>query len=191
MAAKRYMPVNRDCPDDEQPKRMGLGRTRRGDKNPRKGSRALTERVALRGYDTTLDRAGLALAAGGLLGGVFTSVLVAIGGPPSPLGIAVGFLVGMVITAMAAVAVAGPLWLVAHALGRRGPWSAAVIGAVAGFALFLGGQTYGFGLFAMPPTDARTLMFRWISAVATSLILASLSALIGLAMWRVAYRRIY
>lgn len=151
----------------------------------------MTERVALRGYDTTLDRAGLSLGAGGLAGGVVASILVAIGGPPSPLGIVVGFAVGVVITAMAAVAVAGPLWLIAHALHRRGPGTAALIGAVCGFALFLGGQTYGFGLFAMPAIDARTLMFRWISAVATSVILAGLSAAIGLVMWRVAYRRIY
>jgi hypothetical protein len=151
----------------------------------------LAERVALRGYDTTLDRAGLALGAGGLVGGTVASILVAIGGAPSLLGIAVGFVVGAVITAMTVVAVAGPLWLVAHALQRRGPGTAALIGAISGFALFLGGQTYGFGLFAMPPTDSRTLMFRWISAIATSVILAGLSALIGVVMWRVAYRRIY
>jgi len=154
-------------------------------------NRGLAERVALRGYDTSLDRAGLALAAGGALGGLCASVLVALGGAPSPLGIVVGFAIGMVITAMTAVAIAAPLWLLAHAFGRRGPGTAAAIGALTGFALFLGGQTYGFGLFAMPALDARALMFRWISAIATSLILAALSALIGLAMWRVAYRRIY
>lgn len=149
----------------------------------------MAERVALRGYETSLDRAGLALAAGGLLGGAITTVLVAIGGPPSAVSLVVGFLVGAVIVSMAAVAIGGPLWLACHALGRRGPISAAAIGAVAGFALFLGGQTYGFGLFDMPVTDARTLLFRWISAVATSLILAAISATIGLTMWRVAYRR--
>ena len=151
----------------------------------------MTERVALRGYDTSIDRAGLALGAGGLMGGTIASILVAIGGPPSPLGIVVGFVIGAMITAMTVIAVAAPLWLVVHAIGRRGPGTAALVGAAAGFALFLGGQTYGFGLFAMPATDARTLMFRWISAVATSVILAALSALIGLVMWRVAYRRVY
>ncbi|GAA0302317.1 hypothetical protein GCM10009087_10110 [Sphingomonas oligophenolica] len=151
----------------------------------------MAERVALRGYETSLDRAGLALGAGGLLGGAFASLLVALGGTPTPLAIAVGFLIGMVITAMAAVAVAGPLWLVAHALGRRGPGAAMLVGAVAGFALFLGGQTYGFGLYTMPATDTQTLIFRWISAVATSLILSGMSALIGFTMWRVAYRRIW
>ena len=155
-----------------------------------RGVGALTERVALRGYDTTLDRAGLALGAGGLMGGTIASVLVALGGPPSLLGIVVGFVVGAVITAMTVIAVAGPLWLAAHAFGRRGPGSAALIGAIAGFALFLGGQTYGFGLFTMPPTDARALLFRWISAAATSLILAAVAAAIGLVMWRVAYRRV-
>lgn len=151
----------------------------------------MTERVALRGYDTSIDRAGLALGAGGLMGGTIASILVVVGGQSSPLGIAVGFIIGAVITAMTVVAVAGPLWLVAHAIGRRGPSAAGLVGAISGFALFLGGQTYGFGLFAMPPTDARTLMFRWISAVATSVILAGVAAAIGLVMWRVAYRRIY
>ena len=150
----------------------------------------MAERVALRGYETSLDRAGLALGAGGLLGGLFATALVLIGDTPGPLKLLLGFVLGALITAMAAVAVAGPLWLVAHAFGRRGPFMAALVGAVAGFALFLGGQTYGFGLFTMPPTDVQTLMFRWISAAATSVILAAMSALIGLVMWRVAYRRL-
>ncbi|MFA6123867.1 MAG: hypothetical protein WCS75_08280 [Sphingomonas sp.] len=142
------------------------------------------------GYETTLDRAGLALAAGGLVGGVFAAVLVLIGSGAAPLELLVGFVVGAVITAMAAVAIGGPVWLLCHAFGQRGPWMAILVGALAGFALFLGGQTYGFGLFAMPVTDTQTLLFRWISAVATSLILSLVSALIGWTMWRVAYRRV-
>lgn len=149
----------------------------------------MAERVALRGYDTTLDRAGLSLGAGALMGGAFASILVAIGGPPSLLGVAVGFVIGMVITVMTAVAVAAPLWLVAHALNRRGPATAALIGGLCGVALFLGGQTYGFGLFALPATDTYTLLFRWIGAIASCVILAGMSAAIGLVMWRVAYRR--
>lgn len=140
-------------------------------------------------YRSSLDRAGLSLAMGAGLGGAFACVLVALGGPPSMLALPVGFVIGALITAMAVVAVGGPLWIVAHATGRRGPKTAVLIGAAAGFALFLAGQTYGFGLFAMPPIDDRTLMFRWASAMATSLILAGVSAFIALAMWRVAYRR--
>ena len=140
-------------------------------------------------YETSLDRAGLSLAAGGAMGGALTVALVAAGGPPSWLYLPVGFIIGAVITAMAVVAIGGPLWIVAHASGKRGPRTAVLIGALAGFALFLCGQTYGFGLFAMPPIDGRTLMFRWISAAATSLILALVCAGISLIMWRVAYRR--
>lgn len=140
-------------------------------------------------YHATIDRAGLALGAGALVGGVFTTVLVAVASGPAPLNLLVGVILGALITAMAVIAIGGPLWIVAHVSGRRGPWMAAAIGAFAGFALFLGGQTYGFGVFAMPPTDAATLTYRWISAAATSLILALASAGIGLVMWRVAYRR--
>ena len=142
------------------------------------------------GYQASLDRAGFALVAGGIVGGVFAAGLVTIGSGLAPLEMIVGFVVGAVITAMAAVAIGGPVWLVCHVFGLRGPVMAVLVGALAGFALFLGGQTYGFGLFEMPVTDAQTLLFRWISAVATSLILALVAALIGWTMWRVAYRRV-
>lgn len=141
-------------------------------------------------YETSLDRAGLSLAAGGALGGLLTVALVAAGQPQSWLYLPVGFVIGALITAMAVVAIGGPLWIVAHALGRRGPRSAIVLGASAGFALFLCGQTYGFGLFTAPPMDNSTIIYRWISAVATSLILSLVCALIAWTMWRVAYRRV-
>lgn len=140
-------------------------------------------------YEASLDRAGFALAAGGAVGGTFAAIVVAIGTGLAPVELLVGFLVGMVVTMMAAVAIGGPVWVVCHALGLRGPWVAAGVGALAGFALFLGGQTYGFGLFDMPATDTATLLFRWLSGLATSLILALVSASIGWTMWRVAYRR--
>jgi hypothetical protein len=140
-------------------------------------------------YESSLDRAGLSLAMGAGLGGAFATLLVALGDPPSWFALPVGFVIGAIITMMAAVALGGPLWIVAHALGRRGPGTALWIGVFSGFALFLAGQTYGFGLFTMPPIDTRTLLFRWISAAATSLILSAVSGGIALAMWRVAYRR--
>lgn len=150
----------------------------------------MASRGSIPGYEVTLDRAGLGLAAGGLVGGVFAIGVVLIGSGPAPLELLLGLVVGTLITVMAAVAIGGPIWLLCHALGQRGPWMASLIGALAGFALFLGGQTYGFGLFAMPVIDSETLLFRWISAAATSLILALISALIGWTMWRVAYRRV-
>ena len=141
------------------------------------------------GYQASPDRAGFALAAGAGVGGMFAAVLVVLGSGLAPLEIVVGFLVGTVVTAIAAVALGGPIWLVCHAFGLRGPGVATSVGGLAGFALFLGGQTYGFGLFDMPPTDSATLAFRWLSGVATSVILATVSALIGWTMWRVAYRQ--
>jgi len=141
-------------------------------------------------YETSLDRAGLSLAAGGAMGGVLTVILVAAGQPESWLYLPVGFVIGAVITAMAVVAIGGPLWIVAHAVGRRGPRSAIMLGAFAGFALFLCGQTYGFGLFAQPAMDNRTIIYHWISGAATSLILSLVCAAIAWTMWRVAYRRV-
>lgn len=146
--------------------------------------------MAPAGYEASLDRAGLALGAGGGVGGLFAAGLVTIGSGFDPFPMLIGFLVGAVITAMAVVAIGGPIWIVCHALDRRGPWSAVGVGALAGFALFLGGQTYGFGIFAMPPGDTPSLMYRWMSAIATSLVLALVSGLIGWTMLRVAYRRV-
>lgn len=151
---------------------------------------AIEQQRARYRYEASLDRAGFALAAGRAVGGVFAAGVVALGSGFVPLEIAVGFLIGTVITAVAAVAIGGPVWMMCHALGLRGPGAAAGIGALAGFALLLGGQTYGFGLFAMPVTDPATLLFRWISALATSLVLALVAALTGWTMWRVAYRRV-
>ncbi|MES2043570.1 MAG: hypothetical protein V4475_06815 [Pseudomonadota bacterium] len=141
-------------------------------------------------YETSLDRAGLSLAAGGTMGGLLTVALVAAGRPESWLYLPVGFVIGAIITAMAVVAIGGPLWIVAHAIGKRGPRSAVVLGAFAGFALFLCGQTYGFGLFTQPPMDNRTIIYHWISGAATSLILSLVCAVIAWTMWRVAYRRV-
>jgi hypothetical protein len=150
----------------------------------------LTERVAnTRRYETSLDRAGLALGAGAVLGGMFASVLAAIGESANAGTVATGFLVGAIVTAILAAGIGGPLWLVLHLAGRRGPLAAMLAGAVSGFLLFLGGQTYGFGLFPEPLLDARTWLYRWASAAAVSLVLAAVSALIGWTMWRVAYRR--
>jgi hypothetical protein len=124
---------------------------------------------AVRRYDTTIDRAGLALG----VGSVFAGLIV--------LGL-------LLIAGIAITAVGGPLWLVMHVAGLRRARHAALVGAVTALAIFVGAQTYGFGLFEMPPMDSRALLFRWISAVASSGILALFAAGIGALMWRIAYR---
>lgn len=142
-----------------------------------------------RHYRTSLDRAGFALALGAGLGGAFATLLVALGRPPTWLALPAGFAAGAIVASMAAVALGGPLWIVAHRSGRRGPWTAMAIGGLSGFALFLAGQTHGLGLLGAASVGSRAAMYRWTSAAATSAVLAALSAMVALAMWRTAYRR--
>ena len=142
-----------------------------------------------RPYHSSLDRAGLALALGSVLAGGMLVALLILGGTRDPLSLALGWLIGAVFAALAITAVAGPLWLVLHVAGLRRGRHAALLGATTAMALFVCGQTYGFGLFAAPAMDRGTWLFRCLSALATSALLAGVAALIGVAMWRVAYRR--
>lgn len=144
---------------------------------------------ASRRYDTTIDRAGIALGVGSLLAGAILLGLLLLGGQRDPLALASGWVIGSVFSAIAITAVGGPLWLVMHVAGLRRARHAALIGALTAMAIFVGAQTYGFGLFEMPPMDNRALLFRWISAIASSAVLAVFAGLIGIVMWRIAYRR--
>jgi hypothetical protein len=140
-------------------------------------------------YDTSIDRAGLALGVGSGFAGLVVLALLLLGGKRDPLSLVSGWLIGSLIAGIAITAVGGPLWLVMHVAGLRRARHAALVGAVTALAIFVGAQTYGFGLFEMPPMDSRALLFRWISAVASSAILALFAAGIGALMWRIAYRR--
>jgi hypothetical protein len=143
----------------------------------------------VRRYDTTIDRAGLALGVGSAFAGLIVLGLLLLGGKRDPISLVSGWLIGSLIAGIAITAVGGPLWLVMHVAGLRRARHAALVGAVTALAIFVGAQTYGFGLFEMPPMDNRALLFRWISAVASSAILALFAAGIGALMWRIAYRR--
>lgn len=145
--------------------------------------------VNLHRYETSVDRVGLAIATGGLMGGVIAATMMAFAG--STIGaLALAVLIGTIMTALAITALAAIPWALLHAAGRRGPLSAALLGGVIGFLLFLGGQTWGYGLFAMPAMDVSTLVFRWASGIATSLVMAAMAAGIAVVMWRIAYRRV-
>lgn len=144
---------------------------------------------APRRYDMTIDRAGLALGVGSALAGGIVLALLALGGQRDPLTLAGGWAIGSVFAGIAITAVGGPLWLVMHVAGLRRARHAALVGAAVAMAIFVGAQTYGFGLFDMPPMDNRAWLYRWLSALASSAILAFFAALIGVVMWRIAYRR--
>lgn len=142
-----------------------------------------------RSYHTTLDRVGLALGVGSALSGLVALGLLMLGGTRDPLALTLGWLAGSFICGLAITGVAGPIWLFCHLMGKRKPRYAAIVGALSTMVLFVAAQTYGFGLIAMPPMDDGTLLYRWISAIASSAILAAIAAVIALIMWRVAYRR--
>lgn len=146
----------------------------------------LRDRVDL--PETTLDRAGWALGAGGLLGGAVWLVLALGSGTATLLALVTAFILGTVFTMLGAASVGVPIWLVLHVKGWRSMRVAALTGAAIGFVLFLFAQTYGFGLFDAPPSDGTTLLYRWASAVGTSLLMAGVAAAIATVMWAIAYR---
>lgn len=141
-------------------------------------------------HETTLDRAGLAIAIGGLIGGMISTALTALGAAAGPMALAAAFVLGSIVCALAITAVAAPVWIFMHLSGRRRAGHAALVGATTGFIVFVFGQTYGFGAFESPPSDVQTLLFRWASAAATSVVLAAITAAIGIIMWLIAYRAV-
>ncbi|MEO5492549.1 MAG: hypothetical protein ABIR08_00815 [Sphingomonas sp.] len=145
---------------------------------------------ASRHYETSIDRVGLAIGAGGLMGGAIGVLLMVFAGTYHIGALLAGLLIGSLMTALSITALAAIPWALLHASGRRGPIAAAALGAAIGFVLFLGGQTYGYGMFTMPAMDARTLLYRWASGFLTSVIMAAMAAGIAVVMWRVAYRRV-
>lgn len=147
--------------------------------------------MTARRYDTSIDRAGLALGAGSLLVGCVALILVLLGGERAPLALLGSWALATLFAGLGIAALGGPLWLVLHVAGLRRMRHAALAGAAVALALFVGAQTYGFGLFEMPEMDSRTWLFRWLSAATTSVILAGIAAAIGAAMWRIAYRPYY
>lgn len=141
-------------------------------------------------YETSIARAGWALGVGSLLGGLVVLALVLFGGQRDPVSLLLAWVIGTVLMGVAVTAIAVPLWLAMHLIGWHGARHAALIGFLASMTVFLAAQTYGFGLVAMPTMDSRTLLFRWLSAGAISLLLALVGAGIGMVMWRIAYRRV-
>lgn len=140
-------------------------------------------------YDTSFDRAGLALGAGSLMLGLVTMLLLLPDGRYGAQSLALGFVFGTLLGALTLIAIAGPLWLVLHVAGLRGPVTAAMAGALLTVIVFVGAQTHGFGLFDQSAPANEAALFRWVSALLTAGLLGVLAAGIALAMWRIAYHR--
>ena len=138
-------------------------------------------------YRTTLDRAGLALATGGLLYGVL-AMLVAMGSA-SGAGVLIEVLVVGTLLAMCAITASfGPLWLALHASGRRGPGHAAALGGVVALALWAAAAEDALKSYAFAPSGVAAI--GWLRAIGVALIFTAIAATVALVMWRVAYRRV-
>lgn len=139
-------------------------------------------------YQASIDRAGWALALGSAMGGSIILLLLLRGGQHDPAALAAGWTIGSLFSAFAIVGVAGPVWLAMHFAGLRRAWHAALAGAITAMLVSLGAQTWGFRLYDRVLLEDAAWLYRLASALATSALLAAIAALIGLAMWRVAYR---
>lgn len=149
-----------------------------------------TGRLILHRYHTSVDRLGAGIATGGLLCGVMAAVLWVLGGGSSVAGLIGTLAFGWLAGAMAITALGGPVWMALHISGRRGPGHALLLGAVIGFLVVLIAQTHGLGLGEEPPADRITMVLRWASAIATSLLCALAGGAVALVTWRAAYFRI-
>jgi len=151
-------------------------------------------------------RAVLAILVGTLVGAAMVTIwLLAGAGDWRSLqlhGLQIGILIfinAAVIWAIALLAIAAPLWIVLHRRNIRNWPAAGILGGGLTFVITLGLLTNGFGL--MTPAnlsakddggatwvDSRLTLHGWIVALEIAAICAIAGALVGLIVWRVAYR---
>lgn len=156
-------------------------------------------------YATSLPRAVLGLVAGTMTGAVLVMLWAQEGVDRFD---ATSFRHALTVFTYAAVLWAGGLlsvatlpWLALHRFGWRGWPSAIALGAVLTFLVVFGFLTNGFGLFVAEsrffaadsggPTwvDGRLTAHGWFEAFQFAAICSAMGAVVGFAVWRVAYRR--
>jgi hypothetical protein len=158
-------------------------------------------------YQTNLPRALLGIGVGIIAGASLTALWSLNGASYEDLAGPEIYSYAVVVWVYAAVFwTAGLLlvaclpWAVLHWLGVRSWWGAAVFGAILTFAVSLGLLTHGFGL--NPPgsfsssdsggpewINGHITPHGWANAARFAAVLAAAGALVGLAIWRTAYRR--
>jgi hypothetical protein len=111
------------------------------------------------------------------------------------------FLISFVILLIGLAFCGAPVWLVLHATGRRRWQNAVVAGALVPFIVSLAfttrfftgrasGQWSYYGNGGDHWIDGKITMFGITMALQSAAQLAAIGALVGLVIWRVAYRRI-
>jgi hypothetical protein len=148
------------------------------------------------------------LLAGSVAGAfLVVSFAIAEGLISSGFTIAPDFVLGIVIVAYAGVAWTAGLFLIAplpwyllHRSGYRGFLAAMGFGFVAAFATVATVLTRGFGLIPQEPfsvsdsggatwIDGKQTLHGWAEALEAALLCGLCGAVVGLIVWRVAYRR--
>ena len=158
-------------------------------------------------YTTNPRRAAMALLAGAGAGAVLV-VLWSFWGHADPRYVRdywrrdalIVFTYAAVVWAAGLLVIAPVPWLMLHRNGWRSWWIAAVLGAGLSFVVALALLTDGFGLMQMSgsisaadsggPTrvDGRLTPHGWAEASKFALVCSVLGGLVGLVVWRTAYR---
>ncbi|MBC6982620.1 hypothetical protein [Caulobacter sp. 17J80-11] len=130
-------------------------------------------------YVTNPTRAGLGLTSGAVIGAAsWALAFVMSTGDDVAVAAPIVLLVGpaaLIVYVLGLGLLGGPVWLILHELGRRDPLSAVVLGGV------LNALPIGLPSLINGTTDPDTY-----GVVALA---AAIGALVGLVIWRVAYRR--
>ena len=157
-------------------------------------------------YQTTFLRAVLAVGAGAVAGAAMVTVWFLAGASDLNYLRQYGFQAGVlifinatVIWALGLVLVGAPLWAILHYYGKRNWTAAGALGAILTFVVTLGLLTNGFGLLvsgnlsasdAAGPiwVDSQLTAHGWAVALEVAVVCCIAGALVGLIVWRVAYR---
>lgn len=156
-------------------------------------------------YTTTVARAVMGLTAGTLTGAAVIAVWSLVGANTVDAvllgGALVVFVFAAVMWAMGLIIVAAVPWAILHHYGYRSWPAAAALGAILTFIVVTGFMTNGFGAVAGSgglsaadsggPTwvDGRLTAYGWSQALVFAAICSAAGAIVGLVVWRTAYRR--
>jgi hypothetical protein len=155
-------------------------------------------------YETTLSRAVLALVVGTIVGTIIVTLFAVLtdinyfreyGGPGV---IPLVFIYAAFFWGAGLFLVAPLPWVILHRYHQR-TWPLAVaFGIILTFVVVLGLMTYGFGLFTSGYSaadnggplwiDGRLTLHGWAEAAKVAAMCGVAGALVGLVVWRVAYR---
>lgn len=138
-------------------------------------------------YETTLGRAALALLAVAICGAGYLTILV--------LTDQIEFLplVALAFLALASLLLAVPAWWLLHRLGQRSAIHAAIWGAILGPVSYLACRELNWRFLAAhfmgpaPVSDSLVAGY-WPAMIESAVWFSIAGAIVGLVMWRIAYR---